>query len=326
MSTAIRIAITVLTTVVMMLATLSAPTVVHADLPYDTPYSPIVWDSYLMSTTERRPTQLRVGLTTIFDGTVTGLSDDNLPLMTSFAEQVIRESQLKRARMVVPFGTSTTDRQTVLWMQKARSLRLSSLIAIRFTCGAGGAATQQPSGRAYMVWLKRFLRAFPQVSAVEPVNEPNVTCVTASRAAVYYRRARSGLRRHRILAGSFADVPRAQDRVYVREYVKLLGGQANSALWAFHFYQNVIYSRPRDVDFFFRVTGAQRVWVTETGAFVALGREARNAPGTRIGPDVEHYNLQQQLRQLQRIRAIAVRPEVEEVFWTGGEACHGCHE
>lgn len=239
------------------------------------------------------------------DARVNGISDDNLPLMTKRGRAAIERVPFRHARMVVSMGTPANDPQVRAWMREVRGHPWTTMIAARRVKGQ-----PVPTARAYADWLRGLLRAYPQISAVEATNEPELTRLSAPQAATLYRaavRAARG-RKVRVLAGGFSDAWAGQERY--RRYVRSYARRVRAETWAQHAYIAPMRGALREIRWTVRATRARRVWITETAAFVAHGEQ--------------RFTRAQQLAQARLIVRLSEWPEVTRTFWQGWEACHGC--
>lgn len=236
---------------------------------------------------------------------VNGISDDNLPMMTQRGLAAIEKMPFAHARMVISMGTPAHDPQVFAWMMEASRHPWTVMVSARRVTGQ-----PMPTARAYTAWLRGLLKVYPQISAVEATNEPEMVHMSPAQAAKLYRAAKKAARgrRVKILAGGFSDgfAHRKSFKRYVREYARLVP----ASTYALHAYIGAMRGNLKAVKWTILATHAKHIWITETAAFVAHGED--------------EYNNAEQLQQTRRVVAMSNWPKVQRTYWQGWESCNGC--
>lgn len=232
---------------------------------------------------------------------VNGIADDNLPLLTNTGRAALLQTNVKHARLVVTIGTSPVDPQVKAWMHEANAFKFTITIAPRRIVRDQPVV---PSIRTYSAWLRSFIAAYPRIQAIEALNEPDVTHISVSQAAAFYRAAiRIAAGRRLVLAGSFTDNPN-------RAYFKAYAAKTKAKRYALHAYKTIQNNRLSQLRQTIRDIHATSVWITETAAFVSY--------------DGRKFTPAQQAAQAARVVRLSNWRIVKRTYWTGFESCVGC--
>ncbi len=205
----------------------------------------------------------------------------------------------KIARYVAPYDVASNRSHNDLprlraWLAAAKRQGIQPLVAFYHS---DRTPKKMPSVAAYASQVKKFLRAFPQVTLLQPWNEANrgnvvergggsYSSPSAKQAAQYYLALRAACRRCTIPGLDVLDSTNVPATIrYINTFKAYVGRTRQPSIWGLHNYSDTNRFHSTATRAVLAHTTGQ-LWLTETGGIVKLSSSfpfnlARAARATR---------------------------------------------
>ena len=209
-----------------------------------------------------------------------GIGDEQ-PAM--FANPAFKALHTRIARYVTPYDVATNHSRNDLprlkaWLAAAKKQGIQPLIAFYHS---DRTARKMPSVKAYTSAVKRFHKAFPQVTLLQPWNEANrgnvresgngsYSSPSATQSAQYYLALKSVCPKCTIVGLDVLDSTNVPATIrYINVFKRYLGSKRLPSIWGLHNYSDTNRFHSTGTRAVLADTTGQ-LWLTETGGIVKL--------------------------------------------------------
>jgi hypothetical protein len=251
---------------------------------------------------------------------IVGIGDEQ---PTLFHNPAFVALHTKISRYVTPYDVASNHSQNDLprlkaWLAGAKREGIQPLVAFYHS---DRTPKKMPSVAAYTSQVKKFLRAFPQVTLLQPWNEANrgnvsagggsYSSPSATQAAQYYLALKHACGKCTIVGLDVLDSTNVAATIrYINAFKARVGAKHLPSIWGLHNYSDTNRFRSTATRAVLSDTSGQ-VWLTETGGIAKL---STSFP----------FNLSRQVRATSYMFTLAsLSPRITRLYvfqWTGGRA------